>query len=45
MSKYLSTILGAREPQFSQLIQSLESAAAGVGVDVRLTAEIRAALK
>ena len=41
MSKYLSLLLSAKEPGFSQLISTLDNAAAGVGVDVRLTAEIR----
>ncbi len=44
MSKYLSVLLGAIEPQFSQLITSFENAAAKPGVDVRLAAEIRVAL-
>lgn len=44
MSKYLSILLGAIEPQFSQLIASFEKTAAGPGVDVRLAAEIRVTL-
>lgn len=44
MSKYLSTLLGAQEPHFSQLIKNMENAAAGIGVDVRLAAEVRVAL-
>jgi|GEM_PF-2045166 len=41
MSKYLSALVGAKEPGFSQLIMQLDAASAGSGVDTRLTADIR----
>ena len=41
MSKYISTILGASEPQFSASIKNLEQASLNMGVDVRYGAEIR----
>ncbi len=41
MSKYISTIIGASEPQFTASIAKLEQASLNTGIDTRFTAEIR----
>lgn len=40
MTRFLSEVLGAEEPAFSQSIQQLEHAAGRPGTDIRLTADI-----
>jgi hypothetical protein len=45
MSKLISTLLKANEPQFSYLIKDFEQAAGKPSIDVRLTAEIVASIK
>jgi hypothetical protein len=41
MTRFLSAVLGAVEPGFSQSIQQLEQAAGRPGADIRLTEEIK----
>lgn len=43
MAKYLAQLLGEPEAQFSRSISALEIGSGGVGIDIRLTSELRAA--
>lgn len=45
MTRFLSQILGATEPTFSQSIQQLERASGHPSADIRLTAELRLKLR
>ena len=45
MTKYLSRLLNAAEPQFGHMIARLEDATLRTGIDVRFTAEIRGGVR